>query len=308
MRFREFYGKGKPIISFELFPPKTEKGLAELFARMPGLIDLGPDFLTVTYGALGNTRDGTLAIASKIRNEFGMEVAHHLTCVALKREEIDQALDEIRRHNIHNIVALRGDIPNGEAEFRPPEGGYYHANQLVEHIRRSGQDVGIAVAGYPEKHLEATDFETDLRNLKRKVDAGADVIITQLFYDNRDFYRFLKRCRAMGISKPIVPGLMPILNGKQIVRITGVCGSKIPKELMGRLESAGDDEAKVQQIGIEHTTRQAKDLLEHGVEGIHFYVLNQQFHIAEIMEGIKPALALSKVKDGRETKNRPSRR
>lgn len=289
MKFRDFYRKGYPVISFELFPPQTEKGMADLEARLPNLISLDPSFLTVTYGALGSTRDRTLEIVSRIRNHYRREVAHHLTCVGLTREEIHQTLEEIRSHKVENIVALRGDPPRGETEFKPPEGGYRYANELVAHIKRFG-GFGIAVAGYPEKHIEAPDLVTDLQNLKRKVDAGADIVITQLFYNNRDFYRFVERCPAIGIEVPIIPGLLPILNVEQIKRITGICGSSIPDELMSRLLSAGDDTKRVQRIGVEHTTRQALDLLEHGVDGIHFYVLNQDFHIVEIMERIRPTL------------------
>ena len=290
MSFRDYYGCGRPPISFELFPPKTEKTWAELEARIPRLIDLGPDFITVTYGALGTTREGTLRLASKVKNEYGQEAAHHLTCVALNREHLDETLEEIRGHNIYSIVAIRGDIPQGETEFRFPQGGFDHANEMVEHVKRLYPDFSIAVAGYPEKHLEAPDFETDLLNLKRKVEAGADIVITQLFYDNDDFYRFVDRCRALGIAVPIVAGLMPILSTRQIVKITNMCGSRIPASLMEKLEAAGDDVEEIQKVGIEHTTKQSLNLLEQDVQGIHFYVLNQRFHIAEIMEGIRPTL------------------
>jgi len=205
------------------------------------------------------------------------------------REEIAQLLHDIRKENIENIVALRGDPPQGETEFKPLTGGYRYGNELVEQIREFG-GFGIAVAGYPEKHIEAPDLETDLQHLKRKVDAGADLIITQLFYDNRFFYEFVERCRAVGITKPIVPGLLPILNVEQIKRITRICGSTIPTKLLHKLTQAGDDRKKVHKIGIRHTVAQAQDLLAHGVPGIHFYVLNQYFHIAEIMEQIQPAL------------------
>ncbi len=289
MRFRELYRNGHPVISFELFPPKTEKRMAELEARLPGLISLGPSFITVTYGAMGSTQQRTLEIASKIRNQYGKETAHHLTCVGLGRDEITQTLGEIRRNNIENIVALRGDPPKGETTFQAPEGGYSYASQLVEHIRSFG-GFGIAVAGYPEKHIEALDLDTDLQNLKRKVGAGADVVITQLFYDNRDFYAFVNRCRTIGIRQPIIPGLMPILNVEQIKRVTQICGSRIPDELLRRLVDAAHDQERVHEIGITHTTNQALDLLNNGVQGIHFYVLNQHFHIAEIMERIGPAM------------------
>jgi methylenetetrahydrofolate reductase (NADPH) len=289
MNFAELYNTGRLAISFELFPPRTERTLAELEERLPRLIALGPSLMTVTYGALGSTQGRTLEIASKLKTEYGIETAHHLTCVGSSRDEIELILDDIRKHNIENIVALRGDPPRGETDFTPPKDGYSNGNQLVEHISRYG-GFGIAVAGYPEKHLEAVDFETDLQNLKRKVDSGADVVITQLYYDNRNFYDFVERCRAIGIDKPIIPGLMPILNVGQIKRITSMCGATIPGGLLRQLEDAGDDENRVHEIGITHTANQALDLLQQGVLGIHFYVLNRHFHIAEIMERIKPEL------------------
>ena len=289
MKFSELYKSERPDISFELFPPRTDRTLAELEERLPKLIDLGPSLITVTYGALGSTRDRTLEITSKLKNEYGVECAHHLTCVGSTREEIGVILEDIRKHNIENIVALRGDPPRGEAEFTPPKAGYSHGNELVEHIGRVG-GFSIAVAGYPEKHLEAPNLENDLQNLKRKVDSGADVIITQLYYDNHDFYDFVERCRAIGIHQPIIPGLMPILSVEQIKRITSMCGATIPAELLQSLEDARDDEERVHEISIIHTANQALELLNQGVPGIHFYVLNRHFHIAEIMERIKPAL------------------
>lgn len=289
MKFSDFYSDGRPAISFELFPPRTDRTLEELEERLPRLIDLGPSFMTVTYGALGSTRDRTLEIASKILVEYGMEIAHHLTCVGSSRDEITTILEDIRSSGIENIVALRGDPPRGETEFTPPEDGYGHGNELVDHISRFG-GFSVAVAGYPEKHLEAPDFETDLRNLKRKVDSGADGVITQLFYDNNDFFSFVDMCKEAGIEQPIVPGLMPILNVQQIKRITEMCGASIPDGLMRQLEDAEDDEERVHQIGISHTADQALELLDQGVPGIHFYVLNRHFHIAEIMDRIQPAL------------------
>ena len=296
MKFFDFYGSGDPVISFEVFPPKTEKGLALLQARLPKLLALQPSFMTVTYGAMGSSRQHTLEIASRIRNEYRAETAHHLTCVGSTREEIDQILGQIRRHHIENVVALRGDPPQGQTQFKALEGGYSHASQLVEHIHAFG-GFGIAVAGYPEKHIEAPDLETDLKYLKRKVDAGADVIITQLFYDNSHFYRFRERCRAIGIRQPIVPGLMPILKVGQIKRITQMCGSRIPDELLRQLDQASSHPERVRQIGVTHTTNQALDLLEHGIPGIHFYVLNEYFHIAEIMSHIQPALLKQTAKE-----------
>ena len=255
--------------------------MSELEEQMPKLISLEPSFITVTYGAMGNTQDRTLQIASRIKNEYHMETAHHLTCVGSNRDEITAKLESIRQHNIENIVALRGDPPQGETRFTPLKDGFGHANELVEHIKRAG-GFSIAVAGYPETHIEAPDVATDLQNLKRKVESGADVVITQLYYDNRSFYDFLERCRAIGINQPIIPGLMPILGVEQIKRITSMCGATIPLDLLRQLEDAGDDLEAVHEIGIAHTTNQALDLLNQGIPGIHFYVLNRHFHIAEI--------------------------
>ena len=289
MKFHEFYRNTSPVISFELFPPKTSKAVEDLKQRLPKLISLQPSFITVTYGALGSTRERTLEIASLLKNTYGMETAHHLTCVGSSKSTITAILELLRKHNIENIVALRGDPPQDEKEFIPALDGYNHGDQLVAHIQSFG-GFGIGVAGYPEKHLEALNFATDLQNLKRKVESGADVIITQLYYDNSHFYSFVEHCREIGITQPIVPGLMPILGTEQILRITKMCGATIPQSLYRRLVMAGDDEEKVREIGISHTAEQALELLEHGVPGIHFYVLNRHFQIAEIMERIKSSL------------------
>ena len=285
MKLSELYDGGKPSISFEIFPPRTTEALKALQDRLPRLIELEPSFISVTYGALGSSRSLTLEISSLIRNEYGVETAHHLTCVGSSRSEITAMLEEIRKHNIENIVALRGDPPRGDLVFNAPVDGFSHGDELVSHIRDFG-GFGVAVAGYPEKHIEAPDMETDLLNLKRKVDSGADAIITQLYFDNSHFYKFVENCRAIGIEQPIIPGLMPILSGTQIRRITEMCGATISEDLMSKLEDAGEDISLVRENGIDHTARQAKDLLDNGVPGIHFYVLNRHFHIAEIMERI----------------------
>jgi methylenetetrahydrofolate reductase (NADPH) len=289
MRFSDYFARPtQPVISFEVFPPKTDAAMESLRRVLPELIELGPTYMTVTYGALGSTRERTLDIATMIKRDFGHESACHLTCVGSSRAELDRLLHEIRGAGIDNVVALRGDPPKGEAAFKPAEDGYGYANQLVTHIRefekRHGLGgCGIAVAGYPEKHVEAADAATDLANLRRKVDAGADIVITQLFYDNADYFRFVDSARAIGITKPIVPGLLPILSGKQIRRITSLCGSKIPVELQAELESAGDDDDAAESIGIRQCVKQARDLIARGVPGIHFYVLNKSSHMRRIM-------------------------
>ena len=292
MRFPEYFKDGgKPIISFEIFPPKTDKGMGPLLEIIPELVALGPDYITVTYGAMGSTQHRTLEIASLIKNVYKMETACHLTCVGASRNELDEILRRISDSSIRNIVALRGDPPQGDKTFIPPSDGYAHANQLVEHIRRleseKGQEpFGIAVAGYPEKHIEAPSMEIDIANLKRKVEAGGDIIITQLFFINKFFFNFVERARTAGITVPIIPGLMPILSVKQIKRITSMCGSSIPHELQLDLDSAADDDEKASEIGIRQCIRQANDLLSHGVSGIHFYVLNKSIHIRQIMEAL----------------------
>ena len=258
---------------------------------LPDLVRLRPDFMTVTYGALGSTQERTLEIATSIQNKFKLPTACHLTCVGSSRTALDAILDQIHDAGIRNIVALRGDPPKGETEFVAPKDGYSNANELVAHIRareKTGRigPMGIAVAGYPEKHIEAPDLETDLRNLKRKVDAGADCVVTQLFYDNRHYFNFVKSARALGITVPIVPGLLPILSAKQVLRITSMCGSCLPADLQRELETAGEDAAKSEEIGVKRCIAQATELIEKGAPGIHFYVLNKSSHMMRIMDKI----------------------
>jgi methylenetetrahydrofolate reductase (NADPH) len=293
MRIPEFYKDNlKPIISFEIFPPKTNKGMENLQIVIPELISLKPDFMTVTYGALGSTQERTLEIASIIKNQYNMETACHLTCVGASRAELDGIIKRIYEANIRNIVALRGDPPHGEETFVPPTDGLSHAHELVKHIRQFEQKegserFGIAVAGYPEKHLEADSMEKDIANLKLKIEAGADVIITQLFFENDFFFNFVKRVREAGINVPIIPGLMPVLSVRQIQRVTGMCGSSIPPTLQSELNLALDDDDKAHEIGVRQCISQAKDLIANGVKGIHFYVLNKTTHIRQIMEAIR---------------------
>ena len=292
MIFPEFYKDGrKPVISFEVFPPKTDAAMENLQQVLPELISLRPDFMTVTYGALGSTQARTLEIASLLQNQFNLSTACHLTCVGASRTELDSILDQIHDSGIRNIVALRGDPPKGETAFVAPKDGFGNANELVGHIRtreKTGRigPIGIAVAGYPEKHIEAPDLETDLRNLKRKVDAGANCVITQLFYDNRHYFDFVKAAREIGISIPIVPGLLPILSAKQVMRITSMCGSCLPADLQRDLEIVGDDPVKSEEIGVKRCIAQATELIEKGAPGIHFYVLNKSSHMMRIMDKI----------------------
>ena len=294
MKFSDLYkNKNNPAISFEIFPPKTANGIENLKSVLRELSTLSPDFISVTYGAMGTTRDKTIEISNYIKNQLKIETACHLTCVGADRKEIDLFLTKVMTHGIDNIVALRGDPPAGEKNFVPPPDGYTYANELVHHIRgfekrntKFNIDFGIAIAGYPEKHLEAPNFEIDLENLKRKVDAGADIIITQLFFDNQHYYDYVKKVREVGIDIPIIPGLMPILSAKQIMKITNMCGTNFPDNLKNKLENSADNDAYAEELGIKQCIMQAKDLLENGVPGIHFYVLNKSAHIKRILSSL----------------------
>ena len=291
MKFGEHYAKAKatrPVISYEVFPPKDEPATQKLFERvLPRLVDLGPDFMTVTYGALGTTQDRTLEIASRLKRVYGIETASHLTCVGSTPERIDAVLEQLRNAGINTVVAVRGEPPAGEEKFVPPEGGFSYANELIEHLRERGADFGVAVAGYPERHIEAPDDATDLANLKRKVDAGADIVITQLFYDNDDYFQFVDRARKIGITVPIVAGLLPIQSLRQIKRITSLCGSKMPARLEKRLSDVQDDPDAVKEVGVEWAIGQCEELFTKGVDGIHFYVLNRAKHMERITEALK---------------------
>lgn len=293
VRLPDIYAAARdPVISFEVFPPRSEAAEARLEAALPRLRDLGPAFMTCTYGAGGSTRETTLRIVAKLRQELGVETACHLTCVGSSRDELRGIVRRIRSLGVENIVALRGDPPAGETEFRPAADGLSYANELVRLIREDveseGTRFGIAVAGYPETHTQAVDAVTDLAHLKNKVDAGADVVITQLFFDNADFYAFRDRAVAAGIRVPIVPGLMPIQSAHQIRRITAMCGASLPDDLAQRLAERDGDAAAVKELGAEYCRDQARDLLAHGVPGIHFYVLNS----ADVMTRLARELSL----------------
>ena len=228
MKLSAAYGPGKFGLSFELFPPKTPQGVANLFQHVARLVEFRPSFITCTYGAGGSTQETTLEIVARVHREFQLPVATHLTCVGRTVDQLREYLRTAHDSNVENVVALRGDPPRGDTAFRPVEGGFRYANELVALIRGEFPEFGIAVAGYPETHQEAPSPEVDLANLKRKVDAGADVVITQLFYNNDDFFRFRDRCHALGIRVPIVPGLLPVTNFAQIQRITSLCGAQLP--------------------------------------------------------------------------------
>ncbi len=277
------YGPGKFGLSFELFPPKTAEGERALFGHVDRLMAFQPSYLTCTYGAGGSTQDKTLEIAARVRREHKLPVATHLTCVGRTVEQLREYVRKANELEVQNVVALRGDPPAGDTTFKPVDGGLRYANELVAMIRRDFPSMGIAVGGYPEVHQEAPSAEVDLVNLKRKVDAGADAIITQLFYINEDFFRFRDACVAAGISVPIVPGLLPVTNFAQIKRITALCGAKLPASFVAELEAAGDDADAQFQVGVEFATAQTKELLAAGIPGIHFYVLNKSEATSQVL-------------------------
>jgi methylenetetrahydrofolate reductase (NADPH) len=293
MKLGQIYAHStQPVFSFEVFPPKTEAAYENLKQVLPQLVDLRPDFMTVTYGALGSTQERTLEIASMIHRQFHVETVCHLTCVGASRTQIDQVLHRIRQEGIRNLVALRGDPPQGQTSFVPAVDGFSHANELVAHIRNWERKLGlepfgIGVAGYPEGHLEAPDLATDLLHLKHKVDAGADTVVTQLFYDNSHYFRFEQAARATGITVPIIPGLLPILSAKQILRIASLSRCEMPSDLLRELEAAGDDSSRAEAIGIHQCVKQARELLDRGIPGIHFYVFNKASHLSRILQQLR---------------------
>lgn len=275
MQIRDHYGSGKFGLSIEIFPPKTPAGDAALFETLDRLTAFRPGFISCTYGAGGSTSKRTVELCVEIQKRYEVSATSHFTCVGATRDELLDWLRFARQSGIGNIMALRGDPPAGQSDFKPVSGGLRYANELVALIRQHFPDMGIGVGGYPEKHPEAPDPETDLNNLKRKVDAGADAIFTQLFFVNENFFRFRDRCEAAGIRIPIVPGIMPVTEFARIKRITSLCGAVFPPELASRLEAVQTDEVAQFQIGVEWAIRQCRELVSRVVPGLHFYALNK---------------------------------
>ena len=286
MKIRERFGQEQPLFSFEFFPPKDDQGVDRLFETVANLKPLRPAFVSVTYGAGGSTREKTVAITRRIKREAGIEAMAHLTCVGHGRDEIAALLDEYEDAGIENIMALRGDPPRGDTEFVPHPEGFSHANELIAFIRER-KEFCIGGAGYPETHPEAPSPEEDLLNLKRKVDAGTDFVVTQLFFDARDYFEFVSRARSESIDAPIIPGVMPVTNTAQIKRFTQMCGATIPAPLLAKLDAAAGDAEAVVEAGIEHATHQCRALLEGGAPGIHFYTLNRSLSTRKILANLQ---------------------
>jgi len=275
MRIVDLFGGKDPVISFEFFPPKTEEGVDALYDTVKALRPCRPSFVSVTYGAGGSTRDRTLDLVARIQRELGITTMAHLTCVGSTKDEIRQTLQRLHDSGIRNVLALRGDPPKGETEFQATEGGFRYATELVAFIRELDLDFCIGAACYPEGHVETPDLEADLRHLVEKVDAGADFLVSQLFFDNADYRAFVSRARSAGVQIPIVPGLMPVTNAAQVERFTKMCGSRIPQELYRRLRIVANDPSAVVATGVQWAVDQGRDLLELGAPGLHFYTLNR---------------------------------
>jgi methylenetetrahydrofolate reductase (NADPH) len=277
----------RPILSFEFFPPKTEEGDRTLLEKtVPALLQTRPDFCSVTYGAGGSTRDKTLSIVDRIQKQHQLPAVAHLTCVNSTREQIGALLEQIRGLGVKNVLALRGDPPDGK-EFQPTPGGFEYSNELVSFIRERS-DFCIGVAGFPEGHIACkAGKHVDWSYLKEKLQAGADYVITQLFFDNSDFLEFRDHLtRQLGVSVPIVPGIVSILSATQIKRFTALCGARIPTALQVRLTELELDDAAVSEFGIEYATRQCEGLIKEGVPGIHFYTLNKAAATVRIIENL----------------------
>ncbi len=285
---KQAHEAGRPVISIEFFPPKTEKGDDTLLNKtIPKLMALKPDYCSVTYGAGGSTRDKTLKIVQEIQNVHNLTAMSHLTCVNATEADLRNYLDQARDAGIRNILALRGDPPAGTDTFQAVDGGFEYSYQLVELIR-SYNAFSIGVAGFPEGHIACSaGKEVDWQHLKSKAEAGAEFVITQLFFDNRDFFEFRDYVQhKVGVDIPICPGMLPILTANQIKRFTSLCGASIPPALEAKLEEIGGDDEAVTEYGIEYATQQCQELLDAGVPGIHFYCLNKAHSTTRVLQNL----------------------
>ncbi|MGH9628616.1 MAG: methylenetetrahydrofolate reductase [NAD(P)H] [Bryobacteraceae bacterium] len=288
MRISDILQQKRPVFSFEFFPPKTDEAANQLEKTIADLHPLAPDFVSVTYGAGGSTREKTLDIVTRIKRDTGIEAMAHLTCVGATKEELRAVLDRLVEAGVENVLALRGDPPKGQTVFVPTDGGFRYASELVHYIEEMHPGkLCTGGAGYPEKHIECGNPKVDLMNLKRKVDEGAQFIITQLFFDNRRYFEFADNARANGITVPIIPGIMPITNAAQVERFTVACGASLPFRLADELDRRREDPEAVLQLGVAHATAQCLELLHGGAPGIHFYTLNRSTATRQVLTAIR---------------------
>lgn len=286
MKIKNLYKKKKPVISFEIFPPNEKYPIESVFETIDELVKLKPDFISVTYGAGGTTRGRTVEIASRIKNTYDIEVLAHLTCIGAREKEIDNILEELKRENIENVLALRGDFPK---EVEGVEGDFKYASKLVRKIKKESE-LCVGAAFYPEGHQETNDL-LDLFYLREKVKEGTDFLISQIFFDNNYFYNFKEKCEKLGIDIPLVAGIIPVTNANQIKRITELCGSTVPLKFQKILERYANNPEALKEAGIAYAVEQIIDLLSSGVSGIHIYTMNKTDVTKEIMRRIE------KVKD-----------
>ena len=279
---------GRPAISFEFFPPKTEEGIRNLIEKtVPALLPLQPDYCSVTYGAGGSTREATIEIVDRIQRDHGLTAMMHLTCVNSTREQLHDVVLEARRRGIRNILALRGDPPGGTGPWEATKGGFTYSSELVAFLREIG-GFSIGTAGFPEGHIAQADGKlVDWQHLRTKVEAGADFVITQLFFDNEDYYRFVEHLtKKLGVQVPIIPGIFPVLSARQTKKFVDMCGAHLPAPFVERLDELGEDDAAVADYGIEYATRQCEALLKFGVPGLHFYTLNKARSTTAIVQNL----------------------
>jgi methylenetetrahydrofolate reductase (NADPH) len=289
MRIDRILAEQRPVFSFEFFPPKTDDGQRMLEQTLAVLKDDEPQYVSVTYGAGGTTRERTVEITKWIKDDLRVEAMAHLSCVGEPTERVAEILGELETAGIDNVLALRGDPPRGETEWKPHPGGLHYSTELIGLIRERHPDMCIGAACFPEKHPEAPDLESDLKFAKAKVDAGASFLITQLFFDNDLYFAFVDRARAAGIDVPIIPGNMPITNFKQIKTITGMCGATIPADLEAELVKREEDPEAIAELGTAYASFQCADLLARGAPGIHFYTLNRSPATRAILAALRAA-------------------
>ncbi|MHA1766673.1 MAG: methylenetetrahydrofolate reductase [NAD(P)H] [Promethearchaeota archaeon] len=285
MQIKEFFKQKKPVLSFEVFPPKRVYNLESIYSTIEILQSLDPDFISVTYGAGGGTKDKTVEIASIIKNMYKIESLAHLTCVSSKKSEITQITNELKENHIENVLALRGDLPSDPNFKFPTPLHYKHASDLIQDLKQN-YDFCIGAAFYPEGHIEAKDFETDLKYVKFKVETGACFLISQIFFDNAFFYHFRDRFEEMGVNIPLSAGIIPVTNAKQINRITALCGSTIPRKLSKIIAKYYQNPDRLQVEGVKYAVRQINDLISNGVDGIHIYTMNRPDVAKKILEQV----------------------
>ncbi len=285
MRFiSDMLKEGRPLFSFEFFPPKTPEGEDKLFATIAELAQQKPDYVSVTYGAGGSTREKTRSWVENIQNRYGIPAMAHYTCVGTSRDDIRRYLQELSAAGIKNIMALRGDPPKGETQFKPAPDGFAHGSELISFIKETGLPFSLGGGAYPEVHPEAVSPEDDLERLRHKVKCGADFLVTQLFFDNSKYFDFVKKA-AVGV--PIVPGIMPITAFQQVERFTKMAGCSIPRSLLDSIAACGEDRDRLLEVSLAFTEKQCRELLEKGAPGIHFYTLNQSHATMEILSRLK---------------------